>query len=65
MYDLQPYLNTIEDVIAQGPFKDTWESLSAYQVPDWYQNAKIWYFHSLGRLQRSCLWKRMVSASHV
>ena len=32
MYDLQPYLNTIEDVIAQGPFKDTWESLSAYQA---------------------------------
>ena len=44
MYDLQPYLNTIEDVIAQGPFKDTWESLSAYQVPDWYQNAKFGIF---------------------
>ena len=44
MYNLQPYLNTIEDVIAQGPFKDTWESLSAYQVPDWYQNAKFGIF---------------------
>lgn len=30
--------------VAPGPFLPTWESLSAYQVPDWYRDAKfgIW-----------------------
>ena len=30
--------------VAEGPFKPTLESLSAYQVPDWYRDAKfgIW-----------------------
>lgn len=30
--------------VAPGPFQPTWESLSAYQVPDWYRDAKfgIW-----------------------
>ena len=30
--------------IAAGPFQPTWESLSAYQVPDWFRDAKfgIW-----------------------
>jgi len=27
--------------VAEGPFKPTWESLSAYQVPDWYRDAKL------------------------
>lgn len=44
MYDMKPYLKTIEDVIAKGPFKDNWESLSAYKVPEWYRNAKFGIF---------------------
>jgi alpha-L-fucosidase len=27
--------------IADGPFKPSWDSLSAYQVPDWYRDAKL------------------------
>lgn len=44
MYDLKPYLETIKQVIAQGPYKDTWESLSDYQVPKWYRDAKFGIF---------------------
>ena len=44
MYDMTKYLNTIEDVIAGGPFQDTWESLSRYTVPEWYKNAKFGIF---------------------
>lgn len=44
MYDMKPYLETIDKVIAEGPYKDTWESLSAYQVPEWYRRAKFGIF---------------------
>lgn len=44
MYNMQPYLDKIDEVIAQGPFKDTWESLSAYRVPQWYKNEKFGIF---------------------
>lgn len=44
MYDLKPYLKTIDEVVARGPFTDTWESLSHYQVPEWYRNAKFGIF---------------------
>jgi alpha-L-fucosidase len=27
--------------VAPGPFQPTWDSLSAYQVPDWYRDAKL------------------------
>jgi len=27
--------------MAKGPFEPTWDSLQAYQVPDWYRNAKF------------------------
>ena len=44
MYDLKPYLKTIDEVIAGGPFKDSWESLSEYRVPEWYRRAKFGIF---------------------
>ncbi|MCM1027848.1 MAG: alpha-L-fucosidase [Roseburia sp.] len=44
MYDLKPYLEKIEEVIARGPYRDTWESLAAYQPPRWYQDAKFGIF---------------------
>lgn len=44
MYDLHEKLEKIEQVITQGPFCDTWESLSSYRVPEWYRNAKFGIF---------------------
>jgi len=44
MYNLQPYLETIDRVIAQGPYTDSWASLSAFQPPEWYRNAKFGIF---------------------
>ena len=44
MYDLKPYLTTIDQVIEKGPYKDDWHSLAAYQVPEWYRQAKFGIF---------------------
>ena len=44
MYDMQQDLDRIEAVIAKGPYKDNWESLSAYTVPEWYKQAKFGIF---------------------
>lgn len=44
MYDLKPYLKTIDEVIERGPYKDNWESLSEYEVPRWYKKAKFGIF---------------------
>lgn len=44
MYQLEDYLKIIEDVIAGGPYQATWESLSAYEVPEWYRQAKFGIF---------------------
>lgn len=41
---MEKELKKIEEVIAQGPYKDTWESLQAYEVPKWYKNAKFGIF---------------------
>jgi alpha-L-fucosidase len=38
------YLRTIEQVIENGKYKDTWESLHNYPEPGWYQNAKFGIF---------------------
>ena len=32
----QEYLKHIDEVIAKGKFKDTWESLSQYRFSEWY-----------------------------
>ena len=44
MFDLKPYLDKIDQVIEKGPFKDNWESLSQFRVPEWYQRAKFGIF---------------------
>ena len=44
MYDMKPYLAEIDRVIEKGPFKDSWESLGRFQVPDWYRGAKFGIF---------------------
>ncbi len=44
MYQLEKYLEIIDDVLEKGPYKPTWESLSAYEPPKWYRNAKFGIF---------------------
>ena len=41
---MQNYLKTIDEVIANGKFKDTWESLQQYKAPEWYEKAKFGIF---------------------
>lgn len=38
------YLKEIDKVIENGRYKDTWDSLSQYTVPKWYQNMKFGIF---------------------
>lgn len=40
----EQYLQTIDEVIAAGPYDDRWDSLAAYQVPKWYRQAKFGLF---------------------
>jgi alpha-L-fucosidase len=35
---------SIDRVIADGPFRPSWESLETYTVPEWYQDAKFGIF---------------------
>ncbi len=42
------YLDLVERVIAEGPFTDTWESLSEARVPDWYRGEKFGIFMHWG-----------------
>lgn len=44
MCQLEKYLESIDDVLEKGPYKPTWESLSAYEPPKWYRNAKFGIF---------------------
>lgn len=41
---VQDYLEKVDQVIAEGPYRDDWASLSRYPVPDWYQKAKFGIF---------------------
>lgn len=40
----QQYLDQIDRVIAEGKYKDTWDSLSRYEAPKWYRDAKFGIF---------------------
>jgi len=44
MLDRKAYLQKIDEVIAQGPFSDNWESLKAFQPPQWLKDAKFGIF---------------------
>jgi alpha-L-fucosidase len=37
-------MRRIDQTVAQGPFQSNWQSLEAYQVPDWYRDAKFGIF---------------------
>lgn len=40
----QEYLKQIDDFIANGEFKDSWQSLCNHKTPEWYSNAKFGIF---------------------
>ncbi|WP_338787229.1 alpha-L-fucosidase [Metabacillus sp. FJAT-53654] len=42
--DKKQFLEEIDRVIKVGKFKDNWDSLSQFKVPDWYRNAKFGIF---------------------
>lgn len=41
---IKEYLEKINSVIENGKYKDTWESLSQYRVPEWYKDSKFGIF---------------------
>ncbi len=41
---IKEYLEKIDKVIAEGKYKDTWESLMQYRVPAWYEDSKFGIF---------------------
>ena len=41
---MQEYLNCIDEVIANGRYKDNWESLNQYQTPQSYKDLKFGIF---------------------
>ena len=47
-YDLGERLEVIEGVIKEGPYEDTWESLSKYKVPEWYEELRFGIFIHYG-----------------
>ena len=41
---VEDYLKRIDEVIAEGTYKDSWEALNDYPTPVWYKNAKFGIF---------------------
>lgn len=41
---VKDYLQQIDDVIANGKYKDNWASLSNHKTPDWYYSGKLGIF---------------------
>ena len=38
------YLDRIDETIKAGPYEDTWESLSSYEIPRWFRDSKFGIF---------------------
>ena len=41
---MKDYLEQIDKVIAEGKYKDNWDSLSAHPLPDWFRDEKFGIF---------------------
>ncbi|MEM6472270.1 MAG: alpha-L-fucosidase [Planctomycetota bacterium] len=41
---VRPALESIDEVISKGPFRAEWTSLEAYEIPQWYRDAKFGIF---------------------
>lgn len=44
MQEQQAILDTVDQVTTSGPFQADWDSLKAYQIPEWYENGKFGIF---------------------
>ena len=44
MISIDDYLKKVDEVIENGKYKDTWESLSQYRIPDWYKENRFGLF---------------------
>lgn len=42
--DREEYLKHVNNVIAEGPYSDSWASLTDFTIPDWFKNAKFGIF---------------------
>ena len=49
--DNKKYIAQIEEVIKQGPYTDTWDSLCEHPTPKWYEKGKF------GIFIRTRIWK--------
>lgn len=38
------FMEKVDRVISQGPYSDSWESLSSYQAPEWFKQTKFGIF---------------------
>ena len=47
-YNMNEKLHHIDEVIARGPYDDSWTSLSSYRVPDWYLKLRFGIFIHYG-----------------
>ncbi len=41
---IEDAIKKVDEVVARGPFRASWESLEAYKVPKWYMDAKFGIF---------------------
>lgn len=41
---MKEYLRKINEAISTGKYKDTWQSLQQYKVPEWYEKSKFGIF---------------------
>ncbi len=39
----EKYLKIVDEVIEKGPYKPDWVSLSGYETPKWFKDAKFGY----------------------
>ncbi|MDD6222202.1 MAG: alpha-L-fucosidase, partial [Lachnospiraceae bacterium] len=47
-YDVKTWQDKINRCIDQGPYNDTWESLSRHETPKWFRDAKFGIFIHFG-----------------
>ena len=43
-YNSSVWMEKVEQGIKQGPYTDTWESLSEHETPRWFRDAKFGIF---------------------
>ena len=61
----QQLLETVDRIIAEGPYQPAWSSLMQTKTPDWFKQKRFGIFIPLGRLQCSRQLQRMVPKKHV